>query len=479
MPEPFEDRFINLMEPRYAAGGVDLRARVELALAAAPAGGPLTVYLAAELDLSGVLELPERITWFMGPGSSLTLRRGARFDVLGEVDLAFEPRFFVEGGAQVRLLGPLEVIRPEWWIGSADEMLRHAVDLVVERARRRRDAVPVVLTGPYVLQYPIDLTRSAGGAPIAFEFRGRHPVGDGVLAPTLIRGPSMSTTAPLVFARDVGPVRFEHVAFDTTESDDREPDPVNSAPAVEAWGGEGSLDLARCSFFGVKAVAVAGQSAPEPRRVTAKGCWFQVGTSVRTGQYGVRCTGKIRLRLDGCTFVGRASVMVELISGMLDVVGCLFDNRPGATGAGVDIGVTDPAPAFEVIKQGGLFKVPVGDASRLAAPEVTVDWVQINEVHVRTRSVRHLSSTSVRRPTTVALTAVVQELTSELLFSGFSPSAIEWHAAMTSAMLLQGCYFAVPISVARPGRVLAVGTLLQGVPAFHDGTDVSWRYPRS
>lgn len=479
MSEPFGDRFINLMDVAFAAGGVDLGARLELALASAPSGGPLTVYLSAQLELAGTLELHERCQWFMGPGASIILRRGARFDVLGPVDLGFEPRFLVEGGAQVRLLGPLDLIRPEWWIGTVDERLRLAVELVAERARQRREAAPVRLTGPYVLRYSLDLTRAAGGSPVAFGFQGRHPLGDSVLEPTLIRGSEMSSTDPLVFAQDVGPVRFEHVAFDTTTSDEREVDPIAPAPAVDAWRGTAALDFVRCTFFGVKGIAVATNRTRDVRRVTVRECWFQVGTALRSGHFGVRCTGDSRLRLDGCTFVGRAHSMVEVISGMVEVVGCLFDNEAPSTEGGADIRVTDPAPAFRIIQNDGPFMVAAEDASRLAGPEVTVDWVQINEVHARTRSHRHLVSSLVNRPTTVSLTGVVQERDLDKPVKGPSPPSIEWRASLTSAMLLQGCYFTGPIDVARPGYVLAVGTLLDGIPATLGSTSVSWRYPVS
>lgn len=479
MPEPFGDRFINLMDVGFAAGGNDLGARVRLALDGAPPGGPLTVYLSAQLELSASLELDERCLWFMGPGASVTLRRGARFDVLGAVDLGFEPRFRIEGSARVRLLGPLEVIRPEWWIGSVDEQLQLAVELAAERARQRREAVPVRLTGPYVLRYALDLTRAAAGSPIAFEFQGRHPVGDPVLESTLIRGPEMSSTEPLVFAQDVGPVRFEHVAFDTTASDERELDSLAPAPAVDAWRGTEALDFVRCSFFGVKGLAVATSAPGDPRRITVRECWFQVGTALKSGHFGVRCTGDSRLRLDGCTFVGRAHAMVEVISGMLDVIGCQFDNQASSTEGGADIRVTDPAPAFRIIKNGGPFKITEGDASRLAGPEVTVGWVQINVIHARTRSRRHLVSSPVMRPTTVALTGVVQELPADDTVMADPPSAIEWRAPLTSAMLLQGCYFTGAIDVPRPGYVLAVGARLEGTPATLGGTHIPWRYPQA
>lgn len=477
MQEPFGDRFINLMELRYAVLGADLSARLIEALRVAPGGGPLTIYLAGALVLTDTVEVPERCLWFMGPGGSVSLRRGARLDVLGAVDLGFEPRFFVEGGARVRLLGPLEVIRPEWWIGPADEQLRLAVELVAERARQRREAAAIRLLGPYVLRYAIDLTRAADGQEIAFEFQGRHPVGDSVLSPTLIRGPEMNATDPLVVAQDVGPVRFERVAFDTTTSDEREPDPLAPAPAVDAWRGAATLDFVRCTFFGVKGVAVATRATGDARRVTARECWFQVGTTVRLGQFGVRCSGDTRLRLDGCTFVGRSYSMIEVISGMVDVVGCLFDNQDDSVDPGADLRVVDPAPAFRLIENGGTFTTTDGDASRVAGPEVWVDWVQINLTHVRTRSFRHLMSSRVKRPTTVSLTGVVQESPLADPLRRSVPAAVHWEARLTNSMLLQGCHFTGPISVPRPGSLLVVGTLLDGVPATLGDTVVSWRYP--
>lgn len=492
---PFGNRFINLMDPEHATVGIDLGARLDHALDTAPPDGPLILYLSGQLELSRDLVLPERCQWFMGPGATLTLRHHARLEVLGPVDLGFEPRFLVDGAARVLLLGPLDLIRPEWWIGTVDTKLSLAAELVAERARRRREAVPVRLTGPYVLGAALDLTHAARGEPIGFEFLGRHPLGDAVLEPTLIRGPEMSSTNPLVLVQNVGPVRFAHVAFDTTECDQREVDEIALAPAVDGWMGAGDLEFVRCSFFGAKSIAVAARTTVggDSPRVTARECWFQLGTALKIGHYGVRCTGDSRLRLDGCTFVGHAYAMVEVISGMVDLVGCMFDNQVPSSEDGVDIRITDPYPLFRIIDNGGPFMVtakdaprrpgsdvPVrGDPSRLAGPDVMVGPVQLNVIHVRTRSARHLYSTPVMRPTTVSLTGVVQEQATDQTGGALTPPSISWRASLTSAMLLQGCYFSGPIDVARPGYVLAVGALLEGIPATVGGTEVRWRYPAS
>lgn len=458
----FSDRFINVMEETRAFAGDELGGRLALALAAAQPLGPLTLYLSRSVELLQDFTVPARCTLMLAPGVRIAVGRERVLTVLGPVDLGCEPRFELRERASVRLLGPLAAIRPEWWFAEDDSK---ALAAAAAAAVARRDAevaqVPLRLTGPYALTRTLDLGALAAGRAIEFVLSGRHPRGDGLLLPTLHHHPQSSGDFPLVRTSEFVRLLIDHVGFDASAE---RVIGVSRSPAVLHEGLSSGTRYTRCSFWGHAAVSLkprpdAKSSAKPADTLSFDDCWFQGGG--RDGSGGelvwVAPTTSAQLEFSGCAFVGAARSMVEISAGSLDIQGCTFDNELTGESDGCDIRVGD-------------------EAESSARPARDGVGLMITEVHVRTRSARHLvaSQSGATQGAMVLLTGVVQEREAHLRGEGGASAVITWRRALAQPMVLQGCYFEAPLDVPMEEGVLAPATTLMGNPPLSLGTQISW-----
>lgn len=443
---PPSNRFVNLaLDVPSGAGADDLFRRVLAALQLAPPSGPLTLYLPISVSLLHNLTIPSRCEWMMGPGAVITLAPGVLLRIEGAVDLGLEPRFAVGEGASVRLLGPLEAIRPEWWMTvGPDVALDEAAYTAVARADAGRPLVAIRLVGPYLLRRTWDLGALAQGRSMRFELEGRHPRGDTALRPTFLHHPASEGGFPLLRTRGGVSVRATHVAFDTTVV--RAGDEGANA-AVEHTGVIDGVTYLRCSFFGTAAQiarsAPDAQDADDLPTVLFDGCWFQAGTRDRPADtmLWVDPAWPMRLHVNVCSFVGTARVMIAMSAGALDLSGAVFDNVGPDPAQLVDLDLSSE-PTLPA-KRGGRF-------------------LTVNELHVRTRGQRHLHAERdlSDAAAVVSMTGVVHDP-----IPADTPAVrlpvIRWRGPLGAPLLLQGCHFASPLDLPGPGtdRIMAASVV--------------------
>ncbi|MEZ4393990.1 MAG: hypothetical protein R3A48_23195 [Polyangiales bacterium] len=445
--------------------GDDLSRRVLRALEAAPEEGPLTLYLSSSSTLGNDLTIPARCALMFAPGVRVTLEHGMTLWVHGAVDLGFEPRFELRKGASVKLLGLLEEIRPEWWFGDdASASLDAAVLIAVDRMTAGVAQAPIRLCGPYELSRTLDLGALARDQAMEFVLLGRHPRGDSVLRPTFLHHPESVGEFPLL--RTSGGIRVsaEHVGFDTTVARMGAP---STAPAALHQDAMGGTRYHRCSFWGAAAVRIEpgapeSDSAPDMPDVTFDGCWFE-GVS-RDGVAGAMLSvaegQPADLHVSCCAFMGSARALIEMSVGALDVQGCVFDNVVGSYGDGCDLLLNVGISSRGEVSKGG---------ANLA----------LNELHVRTRSLRHVRAERdvSTLGATVCMTGVVQD-TSEIDADRASEfSSVSWRGPLSSSMVIQGCFLEGTIDVDDSLGIVSLATTLRGVPLVSRATRIRWSYP--
>jgi hypothetical protein len=210
--------------------------------------------------------------------------------------------------------------------------------------------------------------------------------------------------------------------------------PGDDRAAIELDGYVDGSAFEHCSFFldrgvGVWCAAREDTARPQadlgvPERVSFSHCWFQYDPIAARGvALKFAEAGPARLRVDGCAFRGDATAMIAAVCGMLDVSGCDFHNRPasGQGEAGVDLVLGSEAR-------------DVSETTRARPLEPLV----LNEVHVQSRSERHLRGVRANASggSVLAITGLVSRRPARA--SGSAPAVISWRGAVGDTCLIQG-----------------------------------------
>lgn len=392
----FADRFINLLLTDTLTPLDDLTGPLQSALTVA-SRGPMTLYIGRTCWLRESVTIPANFEVLFAPGAVILLAAGVELRILGSVDLEAGHHFALSAGAHVILMGPLEAVYPEWWGGSPRQQLEAAVAMVSMRLREGASLVPIALLGPYPLDATFTIqpsgsdakTATVAGRPVmTFVFDGRFPRGDAVLEPTFGYAVGVEQNFPLVRVPAGVNLQMRCVGFEGARG-------VVATDAFDVVLSSDSSDYAtitldRCSFFvhdsgALSLATMAPRAGGSPRLpdVVLKDCWFYSEAVQQTAERVtmIRSTEGIgvRLRAEGCSFVGPARSVLAIPHGHCEVTNCDFANRDGSSAVlGVDIRVGPEATS----STDGL--------SAREAPEGAPASVVLHETHVRSRSFRHL-----------------------------------------------------------------------------------------
>lgn len=344
-------RFANMLDPAANTDGGEpelgaissLFERFRTAVEHYRQGGPCTLYLGANarLDDGGTgqgatLDLPAFVTLRLAPGARLSLDPKVSLIIRGPTDLGLWPRFELAAGAEVRLLGPLEGIRPEWWMSSTDEpadAVERAVGAALHRIEAGVVAVPVLLHGPYRLGRTVWIAPRPAGQEIGLAFRGRHPVGDTDVEATFCRSGRFPAHWALLRVGAGVRTQMTHVGFDARFEQDQL---ITLDEGVVLHDGlvDGTT-YDRCTFVsdGTSALRVTPRAsdgeAGGAAALSLSRCWVHCIAGARWATVVLRVddAGPLALRLDGCTFRGDAYAFVGLADGSLEATGCDMANQ--------------------------------------------------------------------------------------------------------------------------------------------------------
>jgi hypothetical protein len=454
----FSDRFINVMDGTVGVPGrQDFASHLVAALSSAPVAGPCTLYIGRSAVVHRDVEIDERFDLWMGPGAVLRIDPGVTLTVLGTVDLAIEPRFHLGQGARVRLLGPIDAVRPEWWDvdSDVDGALAAAFSCLRARFEGGRARVPLRLLGPYRLSETFVLDAS-GPTGMEVILEGRHPRGDAIVPATFSRQRLSAEVFPLLRLGPDVRLRVTRVAFDATGGITAKSSGARSA-ALLVEGVASGLVLDRCTFFvasgdGVLLQPTAIASSP-PAAVAVQSCWFQVERGLQQGAVALRVAepGTLRLRVDGTVFRGSARAMVAMVDGICELVGCDFDNFDDTDDAGVDLSF--------------------GSTARVGKPSEgnPVGPLLVSAIHTVTSSYRHIEADRrIGQPdSVVTITGLLHRPR-----TGVNPDpvpAVRWQGPVASGLLLQGSRVSGTVSCNERCQIVSIATIVQAAVPF-EGT---------
>lgn len=451
----FSSRFINVLDED--GGGEDLGRALRAVISRfirESASGPFTLYVARSCTFSGSFSLSFEggglhLTWVFAPGAVVTLVEDARLLLDGDIELTNGQHFRCAATSTLQLLGRLDGVRPEWFgeATSADEALRRAVFILVDRLVERREQVPLLASGSYRLGEPLRIELPSGTTTRVMELSiiGRHPYGDSATPPTFVVDASADSCAAIVAGRGVR-LKLRRVGIRSDAPAASEEDALLSFA-----GTNDDSELDRCSFFvasgsGVRFAAskdgaVVRSFEPtvvyqEPSsslgrqhmvrelvRVRVRDSWFESLAGADSSCVLVRVEGaspSLRLSLDRCTFVGSVRAMVAAAAGVLIITSCRFDGEVGS-------------------ERDGATDLLLGASSTLGLAGVLPGPIHLIETHVRSGGLTHLRCDRGGAPgdSSVSITSLRHgfRATSE----SNSNDAVRWRGPIGSGLVLQGC----------------------------------------
>lgn len=472
----FDDRFINVLDE--GPGADDLTRALDAVfarLARASSSGPFTLYISRNCIFSGTLSAlqpPSRVRfdWVFAPGAVVSLGAGSILEIDGEVELTSGLHFGVGAGAMLRLRGPLKGVRPEWFgaVDSADEALRLALAVIVDRFVERREQVPLLASGSYRLLHPLRIelptTQEAGAMEVRIE--GRHPYGDSATPPTFLVDAAAAASTALVAGHGVR-LRMRHVALRSDAP------PASEEALLRFEGANDGTELERCSFFvsggvGVRVVSLAiqwtvrtfeptvllGKSSTLQERqhtvvaldsITVRDSWFEstAGPTSRPDLIRIEAVSPgCRLSLDRCAFRGPVRAAIAASEGTLLLTSCAFD--------------VDDIQNVQVAADLVLGTLATGSSGTIATGAV-----HLVETHTRTSSATHLLCDRLNgaSDSVVSITGL-RHTRPEV--SSSSVDFIRWRGPIGGGLLLQGCSIAGRVVLDSPAdRIVQIATSLR------------------
>lgn len=198
-----------------------------LALGLGDQPGQWTLYLSRSDTLNRDISIPKNLLLYMAPGVVIRVGYALTWTLHGPTDLGSERRFSLDRRARIRLLGPLDDVRPIWWRESGDDpddtsAIQAAVGVVLDRADLGLPQATILLQRPYWLDGTVtvrweDPSNTGDGREVIV--RGRHPLGLVGQPGSLNRRLSASTGRPLLRTRGAVRLVLQDVGiFDDSET---------------------------------------------------------------------------------------------------------------------------------------------------------------------------------------------------------------------------------------------------------------------